>query len=145
MAWVDGLTAKELNGIVAHRFQAQLPEATAKALANRLKAWANQGSGGHASKPSNSYVLSWLRNRLHELDVWAASGSENNTEWRTCFLNIGFLGIRETEEQLARLRVKDASKRDSEVARSKMFQTVEIPRPVNRTAIRVSRPGHKGR
>lgn len=85
----------------------------------------------------------WLKQRLGELDCFVGRAlDEGEAAYRlvhlTVILHTGFLCIWETPEQLAQLRhVPEPPARDN-TARSRVFSTLEVIRPVNKVTARVA-------
>jgi len=99
------------------------------------------------SKQSRNTLLIWLKNRLRENGYFPSTATEDDTSVSlTTELNIGFIGIVETEAMKELLRQNsdedDEEEKDPEVARSKIFKemTRNEVNPIDRVAKRVAAP-----
>ena len=89
-----------------------------------------------------SSVMTWIRNRLYDANAFATGlarlPQDDSGPFLKVLLHIGFIGISETPEMILRLHNKKAAKTAAyQVARSKLPKTLEIVRPVDRTAWQV--------
>jgi len=86
--------------------------------------------------------MTWIRNRLYDANAFATGlarlPQDDSGPFLKVLLHIGFIGISETPEMILRLHNKKAAKTAAyQVARSKLPKTLEIVRPVDRTAWQV--------
>lgn len=82
----------------------------------------------------------WFKNRLISCGVLVAGCKGILPGQIFVPLHIGFLHLNETPEMLARLAEKPSLEEESKVARSKVFKTAQILRPIDRVALRVANP-----
>lgn len=94
------------------------------------------GESKQAERWSESTWRIFYKNRAHEIGLYDVIAEPIEPLWRSATLHFGFIGIEETEEQLALLRVYETTL-PVQVARSKISRTVNFPQPINIVTARV--------
>lgn len=127
---IDGEEWQSLADIARERFGVCV---SSRDLRNACEA-SKRGYGGNAKKIETP--VEWLKLRLMQIGAFASKGNIQVVRVK-CELHIFFPCLEETEDMLALLAWDEEQIQQAE-ARSKIFATNLVPRPIDTVAQRVS-------